>query len=193
MATIDTKAHILNAAIEAIETHGLHQVTTRIIADIAGVNNAALHYHFGTKDKLVEIALQQTIRHADQDLADLLSMSEDWKDDLFNAIRYLLEGSVRYPNIVRAHLYETVPEVGVKNPFLKEFHNAVERIIRHVAHHRPDADLKRIQSAVHTALSAGLFTALSPGVLTEATGVHVDEPTSLDSYLRFLTDMICNA
>ena len=48
-----TKLRILNAAVQQIAEVGWSAVTTRRIAEQAGVNNALIHYYFGTKDALL--------------------------------------------------------------------------------------------------------------------------------------------
>jgi AcrR family transcriptional regulator len=48
-----TKQKILNAAALLIAELGWADVTTRRIAERAGVNNALVHYYFGTKDALL--------------------------------------------------------------------------------------------------------------------------------------------
>lgn len=48
-----TKKRILSAATHLIAELGWPAVTTRRIAERAGVNNALIHYYFGTKDALL--------------------------------------------------------------------------------------------------------------------------------------------
>jgi AcrR family transcriptional regulator len=48
-ANTDTDARLLVAGAALIAEHGFDAVSTRAINRHAGVNNAALHYHFGTK------------------------------------------------------------------------------------------------------------------------------------------------
>lgn len=49
----DTRRKILDAAAALIAEIGWNEVTTRRIAERAGVNNALIHYYFGTKDALL--------------------------------------------------------------------------------------------------------------------------------------------
>ena len=54
LATEDTtRQKILSAAADLIAELGWPAVTTRRIAERAGVNNALIHYYFGTKDALL--------------------------------------------------------------------------------------------------------------------------------------------
>lgn len=104
MSRQSVKEHILLSTIEAIEKFGLSNLTTRVIADEAGVNNAALHYYFGTKKELVDAALDQTARHMLEDSEELLKSDEPIEDRIGSLLRYLMEGILRYPNIIRAHM-----------------------------------------------------------------------------------------
>ena len=54
----DTKQLLIQNTLRLIETQGIGQVTVRKIAAQAGVNVAAVNYHFGSKDQLITAALQ---------------------------------------------------------------------------------------------------------------------------------------
>lgn len=50
----DTKTLIMDTAERMIAEHGLKGVSNRAILSEAGVNSAALHYHFNSRDGLIE-------------------------------------------------------------------------------------------------------------------------------------------
>lgn len=52
---------ILKAATTLFARKGINGTTTREIADLAGVNIAALHYHWGGKDDLLQAVYQRVI------------------------------------------------------------------------------------------------------------------------------------
>ena len=54
----DTKEQILNAAEELFARHGYAGTSMRAITKAAGVNLAAVNYHFGTKEKLLSVRRQ---------------------------------------------------------------------------------------------------------------------------------------
>src|SRR5437588_4821128 len=56
----DTRARILRAAFRRLLEDGYVRLSTRDVAAEAGVNHALIHYYFGTKDKLVLAALDDT-------------------------------------------------------------------------------------------------------------------------------------
>lgn len=55
--THPTKTAIMDAAERLMAEHGLNGVSIRSILAEAGANTAALHYHFGSREKLVEAIL----------------------------------------------------------------------------------------------------------------------------------------
>lgn len=57
--TEDTRSRIIQAAIELFSERGYSGATTRAIAERAGVNEVTLFRHFGTKENLIQIIMQQ--------------------------------------------------------------------------------------------------------------------------------------
>ncbi len=58
----DTATRILDAAFRRLASDGYNNLSTRDIAAEAGVNHAAIHYYFGTKEKLVIAVLDEANR-----------------------------------------------------------------------------------------------------------------------------------
>ncbi len=104
MSRENVKQHILISTIDAIEKHGLSNLTTRLIADEAGVNNAALHYYFGTKEQLVDAALDQTARHMLEDTEAFAKSEGPIEERIKSILIYLIDGIQKFPNIIRAHM-----------------------------------------------------------------------------------------
>lgn len=152
-----TKQQILEATITAIEKFGVQNITTRIIAQEAGVNNAALHYYYGTKERLVAEALALTLDHMMEDTDAILSGAGDLRQRLRALFEYIVAGVIRYPNLIRAHLSGALMEGDSSSPFL----------------HLLDAWLERTGSELESALAAvpkhnirfGVYTAFSAIVL----------------------------
>lgn len=61
MATDSTRAALLDAAERLFLAQGYEQVSVRAVNAAAGMNPAAVHYHFGTKEDLVAALLQQRL------------------------------------------------------------------------------------------------------------------------------------
>lgn len=61
MSEIDTRIRILRAAELLFIEHGFEATTLRQITGKAGVNLAAVNYHFGSKDSLIEEVFRQRL------------------------------------------------------------------------------------------------------------------------------------
>ncbi len=61
MARIDTRSNILNAALELFASNGYTNTTTRLIADVAGVNEVTIFRHFGSKEALYQEVISYAV------------------------------------------------------------------------------------------------------------------------------------
>ena len=57
----ETRTRILNAAEELFMQHGFEGTSMRLLTTKAGVNLAAVNYHFGSKDALIEAVFQRRL------------------------------------------------------------------------------------------------------------------------------------
>lgn len=184
-----TKEHILLATIDAIEKVGLPNLTTRAIAQEAGVNNAALHYYYGTKERLVESALEQTLTHMLGDSEALLAEERPIAERLLALLDYLAQGVVGWPNLIRAHLLGPMLEGQMGSPFAELMERWLERTARTVA---PEGENDAVRVALHAAFSALLLTGLMP-TQHEFTPVDLRDPAQRREYLSCLVAMILRA
>ncbi len=101
-----TPEKILRAAIEIIERDGVDKATVRSIAMEAGVNIAAINYHYRTKEFLMEAAIVATWEHAVGDMRAFLDVEPGKIDQGIEALAlYLLQGGHRFPNVTKAHFF----------------------------------------------------------------------------------------
>lgn len=56
----DTRRRLLDATLQTMREHGLGNVSARLVADVAGVNQALIFYHYGSMQQL----LAETMRTA---------------------------------------------------------------------------------------------------------------------------------
>jgi AcrR family transcriptional regulator len=71
-----TKARILDAAEALFMEHGFEATSLRALTGAAGVNLAAVHYHFGSKEELFEAVLTRRLDPMNQERVELLSRLE---------------------------------------------------------------------------------------------------------------------
>jgi AcrR family transcriptional regulator len=90
------REQILQAAWVALARDGYEKITTRRIAEEAGVNIATLHYYYGTKEAL----LSEAVRHAVRWSEEMLSEATDRAPNAVEALKTGLKLSL---NMIQGH------------------------------------------------------------------------------------------
>jgi AcrR family transcriptional regulator len=106
----DTHARILAAARELFATRGTRGTTTREVADRAGVNEATVFRHFGTKQALLRAMLDQYCESRDQMRDAIESMQGTLEEQLCALGLMSLEGIKRKEDLIRVGLAEQVTD-----------------------------------------------------------------------------------
>jgi AcrR family transcriptional regulator len=93
-AELDTKTLILDAAEQAFADLGFGSASLRHIIRAAGVNLAAVHYHFGSKEALVAAVFERRIARLTQERLALLDACEAEAGNNSPALEQVLEAFV---------------------------------------------------------------------------------------------------
>src|SRR5258706_5167560 len=72
----DTKTRILDAAEQLFMEHGFEATSMRQLTSAAGVNLAAVNYHFGSKEELFQAVLTRRLDPMNQERIELLQKVE---------------------------------------------------------------------------------------------------------------------
>src|SRR5690349_7711707 len=72
----DTKTRILDAAEQLFMEHGFEATSLRSLTAAAGVNLAAVNYHFGSKEELFQAVLTRRLDPMNQERIELLERVE---------------------------------------------------------------------------------------------------------------------
>jgi AcrR family transcriptional regulator len=75
-ASADTKTRILDAAEAQFMEHGFEATSLRSLTAAAGVNLAAVNYHFGSKEELFQAVLTRRLDPMNQERIELLERME---------------------------------------------------------------------------------------------------------------------
>jgi len=70
MATRETQDRIINTALVLFNDFGTKAISTNRIADECGVSRGNLHYHFRTKEEIIQTIFQQIDREMEQNWSD---------------------------------------------------------------------------------------------------------------------------
>lgn len=93
-AESDTKSRIIGVAERMIASKGAEQVSIRDITREAGVNLAAINYHFGSKERLFAEALARSITAINAVRMALLDRAEDRAGGRLPSVEALLEAFI---------------------------------------------------------------------------------------------------
>jgi AcrR family transcriptional regulator len=89
----ETRTRILDAAEELFMLHGFEGTSMRLLTAKAGVNLAAVNYHFGSKDALIEALFRRRLDPMNEERIAALDRLEDFSTD--NIIRAFIRPSLR--------------------------------------------------------------------------------------------------
>ena len=89
----ETRTRILDAAEELFMQHGFEGTSMRLLTAKAGVNLAAVNYHFGSKDALIEALFRRRLDPMNAERLAALDRLEDFSAE--NIIRAFVRPSLR--------------------------------------------------------------------------------------------------
>jgi len=180
---------IVEATISCIERDGLSGVTIRGIARQARVNSAAISYYFRSKEALVAQALATTLENAFGDWEMLLRQrSPDLRARLRAVLLEVLEGSLKFPGIVKAHLYDTFVNGASRTPFTRRFVKFLVSLTRERSVLFPQRSVSQIGHDVVQMVSAVLLPGIMPQLFRGAPGAGLSSPEGRAGYVDSLIE-----
>ncbi|MBN2586241.1 MAG: TetR/AcrR family transcriptional regulator [Candidatus Fermentibacteraceae bacterium] len=103
----DTKRNILKTAEMLIGNESVCSITTRRIAEEADVNPAALNYHFGSKEELIDLVLSRMMDRVFNDWQRILEIQDmALPVRLYCLIDHSMESIIKYPGMLSSHLFD---------------------------------------------------------------------------------------
>jgi AcrR family transcriptional regulator len=93
MTVLSTKERILNTTEKIISEKGFSSISLRTISTTAKTNLAAVNYHFGNKEKLIEMMLERRLDNLFQLRINLLDALESGSDKPCN-LKQILEAFI---------------------------------------------------------------------------------------------------
>ncbi len=160
---MSTRERIVITTIRLIERDGVHGLTTRTISREANVNIAAINYYFSSKQKLIEESLQFALNHMLSDTDDIISQKEgaDLKSLLRSVMFYFMEGSVRYPGMIKAMLHEPINNNNYDGAVMQQILKFIRGLVSQ-ADQFSEEDSDTIKAKLLQIISISLMPALMP-------------------------------
>lgn len=190
---LSTAERIVLSAIEQIERVGLEGATVRAIAEAAGVNVAAINYHFGSKEALLEEVLERTRRHglweSLQELREHIAENDgNIRDGLEAFLLEFLPNTLRYPRLLEAQFHDVLTRqeyggraVADTNAYLEAFLRVVEPALRARA---PEEQRLAVAQFWAGLIGLGLMPRLFDGYI----GAHALSGDGVARYVSVLLD-----
>lgn len=131
-----TREIILSATRTALVREGYERITTRRIAEIAEVNVATLHYHFGNKEALLREAMHHALAQTQSRMREAIAGAHDLDSALtraFDCIWTLLKerpGVLRFDLAVRG-FRDPAARVEVQGVYSAYRSLIIEMIVQH--------------------------------------------------------------
>jgi AcrR family transcriptional regulator len=173
----DTKQKILDAAEELFGEIGYSATSMRNIISTAGVNLAAIHYHFGSKEDLLDHVIRRKLDPINQHRLQLLDQFEteaapecppiDKILDAFLVPAILAEKNRSFVKFMgRIHAEGLGQQAAMRN-----FQPLIDRFLAALGRALPNMSKKELAWKVHFMLGAMAFTMTAqPAINPEAAG-----------------------
>ncbi len=183
----EARERIVLATIECIEQVGIQATTVRKIALRAEVNTAAINYYFGTKEKLVQTALQQTIETGMSGRLEEVRESGALgpREQLLEFLVVTMDGVHMWPGMTLAHLFRPLvhgdydtPSIRELNLFLKDLADDLQTVT--------GADRSSIELSLIQMFSATIFPMLMPEGFRSFSGISFADAETRREYATHL-------
>ncbi len=195
-----TYGRILDAAERLFGQQGFASSPLRQITDEAGVNIAAVNYHFGSKEDLYKAVLFRRIRPVNEERMRLLAYAEQLAGDQPVPIRSILEAYIRpmfrqaaecsgsgspFLRLVSRALTDPQPFMAAE--MVREFDPLVERFANALTHALPSIPLAELFWRMQFTVGGMLYASAHQHDF-ERTSHGLCQADDLDGCLRRLID-----
>lgn len=172
-----TREQILDVALDCIQREGLASLTTRLIAERAGVNVAAVNYHFGSKEALINevlIVLTTGLRNAFMRLADRDTSPRERLHRFLDELSVALQ---QHPDVYRQALAMGMFSGDAHQQYLGFLRSeGLASLRRTVREATGEADSQKLTLRVIQAIGGLAYPLLVGAFLADATGIRLSDP-----------------
>jgi AcrR family transcriptional regulator len=144
----DTKQRILDVAEEMFATHGYGGTSLRSIIAAAEVNLAAIHYHFHSKEALLEAVIVRRLEPLNRERLDLLDKYEREAGPTGPTVEKILEAFLAPP----VRFIRTTPEGSLYGKLLGRLHSEPGTLFEAIARRHFVDVVRRFQGVLRQAL-----------------------------------------
>ena len=184
---LTTKEKIIEAALEIIASEGFQKVTVRKIAAMAGVNIAAINYHFGSKEKVLNEALEHVMIQMKKIFNYLKDEENSPEVRLETFIQKYSKTLFKYPDPVKNLIHQSIHEHSVSNNFQEYLKFEGIELIKNTIHQlRPDENDSILYMLTMQLLSSLAFPVLLANRAVEIFGIELNQMDNQRAYTKLL-------
>ncbi|QCI66602.1 TetR/AcrR family transcriptional regulator [Phreatobacter stygius] len=192
-----TRDSLLDAAIDLFARYGYDPVTTGAVAKAAGLTQSMVHYHFGSKSKLWEAAIDRLMRRRGQmfraTARDLIGLDPVEKLKLLT--RRLIEANASNPDYVRIAIHEGMTRSPRLKWLARNYITSGFQVFDETVREAIEAGAIRdmpVHDVTNAVTSAASLTLSLGSLIEELYGIDMAEPDRVssfsDSVIRILFD-----
>src|SRR5262245_40049564 len=161
MSAEDRKQQIATVAADLFSAKGFNGVTTKEIAEQAGVSEAIIFRHFATKDDLYRAILDQKVRQGAERMTSNLRAAQLRKDDraFFGSLAFeMLESHDRDQTLMRLLLFSALEGHDLSDIFFSSTVRETRNLLRRYIKQRvTDGAFRRVDPVVAARAFVGML------------------------------------
>jgi AcrR family transcriptional regulator len=158
----DRRRQIVEVASELFSQKGFNGVTTKEIADRAGVSPAIIFRHFSSKEAIYSAILDHKLRQAAERIGARLQDAAGRKDDraFFGALAFdLLELYSKDPSLIRLHLFSALEGHDLSRMFYKTMSRQIRNHLRaYIKQRIADGAFRQLDPIASSRVFLGMVT-----------------------------------
>ena len=184
MERTDSARALLDAAKRLLTREGdTDRITTRMIAEEAGVNLAMINYHFGSKDGLMKVAIEEIIESSSKDMyghdRDLSP-----KESIIGFIDDIGTDLSRYERFSRLY---------IPNLLLNESISLPDRILPYVCKILPERNVSDCRMIAYSIVSIFQLMFYRTDAIRTYSGIDLRDPDTRSGWIRRMVDTFLEA
>ncbi|HZK43740.1 MAG TPA: TetR/AcrR family transcriptional regulator [Syntrophomonadaceae bacterium] len=193
--SLTTKEKIIKVTMDIIAEEGFQNITIRKIAGRAQVNIAAVNYHFGSKDVVINESLKEVTDQLKNTFENLKIGAENPKDRLYLFIIEYTELLFKYPDIIKNMIYYTIQNKPLSKhmEYITFIQNEGIKILKQtIAQIQPDLDDHTLYLKVLHLLSGLSFPFLMGKYTESIIKVDLDSEEMRKMHIDMLLENVCS-
>ena len=197
----DTRERILDAAEQQFAEHGIAETSLRSITGAASVNLAAVHYHFGSKDGLVQAVYARRLAPINRERLRLLDACEaaagQGPPDLEGIVTAMVAPVLRlrqHPRQGGEHFMCLMSRIFTEThealqPMMEQFEEVRRRFPQALRRALPHLDEVEVNWRMHFFIGAMMHTVGASHIIEHGSG-GVCDPSDVNGTLRRLVAFV---